>query len=344
MIPRRIFPKTGNSAEFLSASHLLSWVSGQWSVTARQLSVWCRSLVGGQSSVMRRHLSVLGRQLSAVSGRVSVVSRHGSFLLAVSCQLSVVSCVSCSTSPKPPSLDQIAGGEARVVDVGYALNDKSPYWPGGTYRPFQFETIATLEKEGVFSGAFSMPEHLGTHVDAPNHFELGQPSVDELELKDLVAPLVVVDIRQACEANADYRLSQQDVEAWEKQHGNMPKGAVVFALTGWGKYWNDYERYKNQDALGRMHFPGFSPEAARFLVEKREVKGLGIDTLSVDYGLSTDFRVHHIVHGRGGYHVENAARLDEVPASGAWLIAAPIKIEKGSGGPTRVWAVFSNRD
>ena len=186
-----------------------------------------------------------------------------------------------------------------------------------------------------------MPEHLGTHLDAPNHFELRQPSVDQIALRDLVAPIVVVDIRQASEEYSDYRLSPKDLEVWEESYGTIPAESVVFALTGWGKYWNDHDRYKNQDPLGKMHFPGFSEEAARFLVEKYKVKGIGIDTLSVDNGLSSDFRVHHVVNGAGAYHIENTASLEKVPPSGAWLLAAPIKIENGSGGAVRVWAVFS---
>ncbi len=122
--------------------------------------------------------------------------------------------------------------------------------------------------------------------------------------------------------------------------GGHPRIFGGFALTGWGRHWEDFERYKNEDDSGKLHFPGFSPQAARFLVEDRAVKGLGIDTLSVDFGRSTDFAVHHIVHSSGGYHIENVANLARVPQSGAWTIVAPIKIEDGSGGPTRIWAVF----
>ena len=228
------------------------------------------------------------------------------------------------------------------MDLGYALNEANPYWPGEGYSPFHFEALATLEEDGVYSGAFATAEHLGTHLDAPNHFEAGKPSVDAIRLEDLVAPLVVVDIREACQSNPDYRLSQKDLEEWEQRYGRIPSASVVFALTGWGQYWDSYQHYKNQDGSGRLHFPGFSAEAALFLVEERVIKGIGIDTLSVDYGLSTDFAVHHIVNGATGYHIENAANLEQVPLSGAWAIIAPIKIENGSGGPARVWAVFGS--
>ncbi len=151
---------------------------------------------------------------------------------------------------------------------------------------------------------------------------------------------MVVDIQEACRSNPDYRLTLEDLESWEEQHGPIPSRSVVFALTGWGQYWNDYDRYKNQDVSGQLHFPGFSEGAALFLVEEREIKGIGIDTLSVDYGLSTNYPVHHIVNGAAAYHIENAANLDKVPLSQAWVMIAPIKIEKGSGGPARVWGVF----
>ena len=246
----------------------------------------------------------------------------------------------CSPPEWTPTLAEIAAEEVQVVDLGWALNEENPYWPGDGYSPFHFETLATLEEDGVNSGAFSTAEHLGTHLDAPNHFEAGQPSVDQILLADLVAPLVVIDIREACGTNSDYRLSVEDLQEWEREFGRIPPRSVVFALTGWGQYWNEYDRYKNADALGELHFPGFSAEAAGFLVEERTVKGIGIDTLSVDYGLSTDFLVHHILNRARGYQIENAANLERIPARGAWAMIAPIKIENGSGGPARIWGVF----
>jgi kynurenine formamidase len=226
-----------------------------------------------------------------------------------------------------------------VVDLGWALNESNPYWPGEGYSPFYFETLATLEEGGVYSGAFATAEHL----DAPNHFEAGQPAVDQIPLGDLVAPLVAVDIREACQANADYRLSLEDLQNWERELSRIPPGAVVFVLTGWGKYWEDYELYKNADALGKLHFPGFSAEAARFLVEERAAKGIGIDTLSVDDGLSADFSVHHIINSARGDNVENAAYLEDIPVRGGWVMIAPIKIQNGSGGPPWIWAVFEKQ-
>ncbi len=230
-----------------------------------------------------------------------------SALVACGFLFSVVLCGSCSPSiPKPgkeptsPSLEQIAQGKSQIVDLCHALNEKNPHWPGESYHPFHFEILARLEEDGVYSGAFSAPEHSGTHLDAPNHFEAGQASVDEIPLTSLVAPAVVIDIQPACASDPDYQLSVEDLNSWEGKWGAIPAASVVFALTGWGRHWEDFERYKNEDDSGKLHFPGFSPQAARFLVEGRAVKGLGIDTLSVDFGRSTDFAVHHIVHSSGG--------------------------------------------
>ena len=243
-------------------------------------------------------------------------------------------------SDSPVTLEEIAAGHVGVVDLSYPLNKSTPHWPGEGHNPFFSKVIATLEQDGVYSGAFSTPEHLGTHIDAPNHFEKGQSAVHEIKLKSLISPIAVIDVRRACNEDSDYELSVSDLKVWEKQYGAIPMGSVVFAWTGWGQRWSSFDRYKNQDSKGQLHFPGFSPAAARFLVERRAVKGIGIDTLSVDRGLAKDFLVHHILGAAGAYQIENAANLGQVPTRGSWLIVAPIKIENGSGGPARVWAVL----
>lgn len=238
------------------------------------------------------------------------------------------------------SLGQLASGDAKLIDLTYPLNDKSPFWPGDNYQPFQLRTIATLEQNGVLSKTFAMPEHFGTHLDAPCHFEKGQPSVEAIRSEDLFAPGVLIDITMQAETDADYRLTRSDIAAWEQAHGRIPDRAIVLLRTGWGRFWDRMARYRNQDATGRMHFPGFSAEAARWLVKERTVRGIGIDTLSIDHGPSKDFLVHHIVNGAGRYGLENVAHLDKLPPRDFFLIVAPIKIETGSGGPTRLFAVL----
>jgi kynurenine formamidase len=253
--------------------------------------------------------------------------------LAVSCQSAPP-----QTTPAGPEglLEGIAAGKTQLVDLTHALNSRNPYWPGPGYEPFKFEIFATLEKDGVLSGKFSMDEHTGTHLDAPNHFVAGQASIDQIPLKQLFGPAVVVDVRNKVTSNADYQLSTSDLMMYEQVHGRIPDNAVVFMYTGWDDRWPDYDRYKNADNNKVLHFPGFSAEVAKFLVEERNIAGIGIDTLSVDYGMSKDFMVHHICLGKGKYHLENVANLASLPAAGAWTIIAPIKIENGTGGPTRI--------
>ncbi len=237
-------------------------------------------------------------------------------------------------------LEDAMSGNASVVDMTYPLNETNAYWPVGQYTPFRYEVIANLKKDKVFSGKYSTPEHLGTHIDAPNHFEAGQPSVDQILFEQLVGTAAVITIADKTEKDPDYALSVQDVLLWEKSNGPIPDGAIALLHTGWGKRWHDFDAYKNREKDGSMHFPGFSKEAARFLVEKRNVKGVGIDTLSGDCGGSSDFQVHHIINGAGKFILENVANLDKLPPRGATLIIAPIKIEGGSGGQCRIWALL----
>ncbi len=238
------------------------------------------------------------------------------------------------------TLEQLATGDVQLVDLTHGLNDKSPFWPGADYQPFELKTIATIEKNGVFSKTFAMPEHFGTHIDAPCHFEQGQPSLDEIRPTDLLAPGVVLDVSMAAEADPDYRLTVSDVTNWEQANGAIPLRAIVLLRTGWNRFWDSNVRYRNQDLQGKMHFPGFSAEAARWLIKERQIRGVGIDTLSIDHGPSKDFIVHHVINGAGRYGLENVAHLDKLPARNFFLIVAPIKIATGTGGPTRLFAVL----
>jgi kynurenine formamidase len=236
-------------------------------------------------------------------------------------------------------IEGIASGKTDIVDLGHALNSKNPYWPGPGYEPFKFEILATIDKDHVLSGRMTLAEHTGTHLDAPNHFVAGQISVDKIPLKQLFGPAVVLDVRKQAAGNPDYQLTPADLMGYETSHGRIPDNAVVFMYAGWDERWDDYEKYKNADAKKLLHFPGFSPDAVKLLVDERNIAGIGIDTLSVDYGMSTDFMVHHISHGKGKYHLENVANLGSIPAAGAFVIVAPIKVENGTGGPARILAL-----
>ena len=235
-------------------------------------------------------------------------------------------------------LDEISTGKTRVVDLSYAINDQLVRWPGDE-KVFEAKINASVEKNGYFTRSFWMLEHYGTHLDAPAHFPTGKTTVDQIPVKQLFGPGVVLDVRAEGAKDADYLLPAARVEAWEKQHGRIPTGAIVLLRTGWASRWPDAQKYRNQDAQGRMHFPGFSVEAAKVLIE-RKVSGLGCDTMSIDYGASADFAVHHLALGWGLYHLENLADLSALPETGAFLVAAPIKLEGGSGGPVRVFALI----
>lgn len=244
-----------------------------------------------------------------------------------------------SVRTPPGFLEGLATGRTAVVDLTHALNPDNPYWPGEGYAPFAYETFATLEEDGVLSGRFSMAEHTGTHLDAPNHFAAGQIGLDAIPPERLIVPAAVIDVGDAVRANPDYQLTPGDILEWERVNGIIAPGTLVFLYTGWDERFAEFERYRNEDEEGSMHFPGFAPTAASLLVGERNVAGLGIDTLSVDYGLSDDFEAHAISHGQGKYHIENAANLGELPPTGAWVIVAPIKIENGTGGPVRLLAL-----
>ena len=235
-------------------------------------------------------------------------------------------------------LDEIASGKMRVIDLSYAINDKLVRWPGDE-KVFAAEVHASVEKDGYFTRSFWMLEHYGTHLDAPVHFPPGKTTVDQIPVKQLFGPAVVLDVSAEGAKDADYQLPAARVAEWEKRRGRIPEGSVVLLRTGWSARWPDAQSYRNQDPLGRMHFPGFSVEAAQLLIE-RKVSGLGCDSMSVDYGASADFAVHHLALGSGLYHLENLADLSALPETGAFLVVAPIKLEGGSGGPVRVFALL----
>ena len=242
------------------------------------------------------------------------------------------------STPKDDRLSGIPSGHTRVLDLSYAISDKLVAWPGDT-RWFEAKVNATVEKDGYFTRSFWMLEHYGTHMDAPIHFPPGTTPVDKIPVKQLFGPAVVLDVRAEGEKNADYLLPAVGVEQWERRHGRIPAGAIVLLRTGWAARFPDAKRYRNQDAEGTMHFPGFSVEAAKLLLE-RKISGLGCDTMSVDAGNSKDFAVHRVTLGAELYHLENLADLSALPEAGAFLIAAPIKLEGGSGGAVRVFTVL----
>ncbi|MGH9508457.1 MAG: cyclase family protein [Terriglobales bacterium] len=233
--------------------------------------------------------------------------------------------------------------EARALDLTYAFDASAIYWPTAKAFEWQKESWGPSQR-GYFyaAGRYAASEHGGTHLDSPIHFYEGRATVDEIPVEKLMGPAVVIDISAECTENPDCLLVVTDIENWEKQHGAIPNGAIVLIRTDWGKFWPDRKKYLGDDTpgeAGNLHFPGISPAAARALVD-RKPDGVGIDTASLDHGPSKDFFTHQVLGRAGIYGLENVANLNQLPATGATVIALPMKIKGGSGAPARVIALL----
>jgi kynurenine formamidase len=233
-----------------------------------------------------------------------------------------------------------------LVDLSHPFNEQTIYWP--TAREFELTQVAEGETEGGWYYAandFEAAEHGGTHLDAPIHFARGADTADEIPLRRLVGRAVTVDLSGRVEDNADYLISRADLRRWERRNGRIPRRAIVLLRTGWERFWPDAEGYlgtaeRGQQAVPQLHFPGLSRAGARFLVNRRSVKAVGIDTASIDYGQSTNFLAHRVLGAANVPVFENVARLGRLPARGFAVAALPMKIEGGSGGPLRIMAVL----
>ena len=235
----------------------------------------------------------------------------------------------------------------RIVDLTHPFDAGTIYWP--TEAGF----VLTPEHRGVTdkgyfyaSNALCTPEHGGTHVDAPVHFWADGATVDAIPLERLVGPAVVVDVSEKARANRDYQVTADDFVAWERKNGVIPKGAIVLIRTGFGAAWPDRVRYLGTDergveAVAKLHFPGLSAHAAVWLAEVRKIHAVGLDTASIDHGPSTLFETHVALFSRGVPAFENVANLDQLPAKGFTVIALPMKIAGGSGGPLRIVAMLA---
>jgi kynurenine formamidase len=234
----------------------------------------------------------------------------------------------------------VRDGKMKLIDLTHTLDGDSPYWPENELgSPFHASAAATYQQDGNFTRDVGMPEHFGTHMDAPVHFDPKGATVDRIPIERLPAPAVVIDVSSSAKLNADYRVTVHDIENWTERHGAVPSGAVVFFRTGWATRWPSQEKYMNADTNGVLHLPGLSLEAARYLVDYVQPSGIGIDTASVDYGPSTDCPVHNLTMPAGIYHLENVLNLDQLLATGFSIIALPLKLGGGSGAPARVIAL-----
>ena len=230
------------------------------------------------------------------------------------------------------------------IDLTHTLSADAVFWP--TAEPY----ARTTDFEGYTDGgyyysaySFATSEHGGTHIDAPIHFAEGRNTVDAIELDRLIGLAVVVDVTAPVAKNRDHRISVADLKAWEDRHGAIPQRSIVLLRTGFGAYWPDAEKYlgtalRGAEGAAALSFPGLHEDAATWLVKQRDIKSIGIDTASIDYGRSKDFAAHVALMSENVPASENVANLDQLPATGVYVIALPAKLAGGSGGPLRIVA------
>ncbi|UCG28075.1 MAG: cyclase family protein [Bacteroidales bacterium] len=248
------------------------------------------------------------------------------------------------TDPDPLSV--LRSGQ--WIDLTWDFDENTIYWP--TNEPFRHDTVFYgISENGYFYSSFkySAEEHGGTHFDAPVHFGQGQNSIEQVHVSQCTGEGIVVDVSEKALQNADYLVTTEDFISWESEYGQIPDQAIVLLYTGYGQFWNEPEKYigtakSGADAIPELHFPGLDPDAAEWLVKERNIRAVGLDTPSIDYGQSEDFMTHRILCEHGLTIYENVANLDRVPSVGAYIIALPMKIKGGSGAPLRIVAFISS--
>ena len=230
------------------------------------------------------------------------------------------------------------------VDLTHALSADSVFWP--TAQPFELTTVSEGETDAGYyysAYAFSAAEHGGTHIDAPKHFARGRRGVDEIPLTQLIGEAVVVDVSTQSDDDRDHQIGTAEITAWEAVHGRIPDAAIVLFRTGFSRYWPDAVAYlgtalRGEAGVAALHFPGLHPDAATWLVGERHIKAVGIDTASIDHGQSKTYGSHVALMTANVPAFENVTNLDQLPATGAFVVALPVKIQGGSGGPLRIVA------
>ncbi|MFQ3633748.1 cyclase family protein [Roseiflexus sp.] len=225
-----------------------------------------------------------------------------------------------------------------VLDLTHVLGTEFPLFPGAA--PFRIQQAVSHDKDGYYGSILTYWEHSGTHMDAPVHFAPNGLFVDQLRVENLVVPAVVINITDKVRRDPDAVVTPDDIRAWERRYGRIPDNAAILMASGWGARAGSVEAFRNTDSSGVMHFPGFGKEAIDFLLTERRISGIGVDTLSLDHGPSTTFAVHYTLLPTNRWGLENLANLESIPPSGATLFVGAPKIAAGSGGPTRVMAVW----
>jgi len=242
-------------------------------------------------------------------------------------------------------LDRVDWEKARLVDLTHSFGTATIVWP--TEQDFRLEVQHAGDTPGGYyyaSNRIEMPEHGGTHIDAPIHFSKNGKTLDQIPIRNLAGTGVKIQVTAQCALDRAYRITIQDLEQWETVHGRIPDRAVVLLDTGFARYWPSRQDYlgtelRGEEGVRALHFPGLHPDAAAWLVRERQVKAVGIDTASIDYGQSTRFETHVALLSHNIPVFENLADLHSLPIRGFDVIALPMKIAGGTGGPLRIIAV-----
>lgn len=250
-------------------------------------------------------------------------------------------------APAPENKQAPAFPSGAWIDLTYNFDEQTIYWP--TADGFRHDTVfAGTTDSGFYYTAFNYcaAEHGGTHLDAPIHFAEGKQAMHEIPLDRLIGAAVVVDVSAKALLHPDYQVTIADFLTWEEQHGRLPDGIIVLLRTGFGQYWPDKLKYMGTDergpgAVAKLHFPGLHPAAARWLTRERSIHAIGLDTPSIDYGQSTHFESHQTLFQQNIPAFENLANLERLPPVGAFVVALPMKIKGGSGGPLRIVALVA---
>ncbi len=241
-------------------------------------------------------------------------------------------------------VEQVEWEDGTWIDLTHDFSEETIYWP--TASPFQLDTVFVGEAAGGYhyeAFEFCSAEHGGTHLDAPIHFYEGGKTVDQLGIDQLTGRAAVIDVTEQAAQMQNYQILISDITSWEEEHGEIPDGSIVLFYTGMDEHWPDAEAYlgtanRGEEALAELAFPGIHPETARWLAQRRSVKAVGLDTPSLDYGQSELYQTHQILFEQNIPGFENVTNLGELPAYGAYVIALPMKIKNGSGGPLRIVA------
>ena len=228
-------------------------------------------------------------------------------------------------------------GFSRVVFLSHVNTVGMPIFPGDP--DFELETLFTVENDGFRLNKMTIGEHSGTHWGAPCHFNEGERCAEDMAAEDFFHPAVVVDARKQSARDPDYALTVADLKRFERKRGRIPRNAIVVMWTGWQERWDDPEAFFSADADGVMHYPGISVEATAWLIKKRGLGGLGIDTHGVDPGSDTSYATNTLLLQGHRIHLENMAGLEQMPANGGWIVVGGVRNEGGSGSPATVFGL-----